>query len=86
MKNLLGKLANIPHLFSKLTVAYCVAFASGASYYALRILSRTGHDASTLLGVILAFFGGELMLLCLKTILKNERKDGTDHDRPDSSD
>ncbi|MBR4855121.1 MAG: hypothetical protein IKU94_00655 [Bacteroidaceae bacterium] len=80
MKTFIKKILGIPHLFSKLIVAYCVAFASGASYYALRILSRTGHDASTLLGVILAFFGGELMLLCLKAILKNERKDGTSDD------
>lgn len=86
MKRLIRMLRNTPHLFSKLIVAYCVAFASGASYYALRILSRTGNDPAALLGVILAFFGGELMLLCLKTILKNERKDGTDHDRPDSPD
>ena len=35
----------------------------------MRILSRTGHDPAALLGVILAFFGGELLILCLKKIL-----------------
>ena len=63
----------IPHLFAKLVVIWCIAFASGASYYALRILSRTGNDAA----VILGFFGGELLFLCLRTVLKERttRKD-----------
>lgn len=69
MKILFSRLRATPHLFAKVTVVYCVAFASGSSLWALRILSRTGHDSAPLLGVILAFFGGELLLLCLKTIL-----------------
>ena len=60
----------VPHLFAKVTVLYCVALASGASIWALRILSRTGNDPASLLAIILGFFGGELLLLCLKTILK----------------
>ena len=60
----------VPHLFAKGTVLCCVAFASGASIWSLRILSRTGHDPASLLAIILGFFGGELLLLCLKTILK----------------
>lgn len=76
MKRLIRMLRNTPHLFSKLIVAYCVAFASGASYYALCILSRTGNDPAALLGVILAFFGGELLLLCLKTITKARNDPG----------
>ena len=69
----------VPHLFAKATVVYCIAFASGTSLYALRILARTGHDPAALLGIILAFFGGELLLLCLKTIFKNkEEKNGMD--------
>ena len=69
------KFLDTPHLFGKLTVVYCVLFASGASVWALRILSRTGHDPAALLGIILGFFGGELLLLCLKTILKKESKE-----------
>ena len=67
---MLDRIRAVPHLFAKLTVIYCIAFASGASIYALRILSRTGHDPAALLGIIMGFFGGELLLLCLKTILK----------------
>ena len=67
---LLDRIRAIPHLFAKLTVIYCIAFASGASIYALRILSRTGHDPAALLGIIMGFFGGELFLLFLKKILK----------------
>ena len=62
-------LGGIPHLFGKLVVIHCVACGTAFSYYALRILSRTGHDPAALLGVILAFFGGELLILCLKKVL-----------------
>ena len=70
MKKIIDRIRSIPHLFAKLTVIYCIAFASITSLWALRILSNTGHDPATLLGIILGFFGGELLLLCLKTILK----------------
>lgn len=70
MRRIIDRIRAVPHLFAKLTVIYCIAFASGASIYALRILSRTGHDPAALLGIIMGFFGGELLLLCLKTILK----------------
>lgn len=60
---------NIPHLFSKLVVLWCILAATAFSLYAMRILSRTGHDPAALLGVVLAFFGGELLILCLKRIL-----------------
>lgn len=72
MKRLFKKIQATPHLFGKVIVFWCIAVGTGASAWALRILSHTGHDASTLLGVILAFFGGELMVLCLKTVLKKE--------------
>ena len=67
----------IPHLFGKVIVAVCVGCGIAFSFYALRILSRTGHDPAALLGVILAFLGGELTALCLKTILsKGKDKNG----------
>ena len=80
MKRLVEKLLTTPHLFSKVIVFWCVAVGTGASAYALRILSRTGHDASTLLGVILAFFGGELLVLCLRTILSEKKTKGASKD------
>lgn len=64
----------ISHLFSKLIVAWCVLCGTVASFYALRIMNNTGHDPAALLGVVLAFFGGELMVLCLKTILKDKSR------------
>ena len=70
--DLLERIRAIPHLFAKVTVIYCVVFASGASVWALRILSRTGNDPASLLAIILGFFGGELLLLCLKTILEKK--------------
>lgn len=78
MKKLKKQLGAIPHLFGKMIVMWCVAVGTAASFYALRILSRTGHNAADMLGVILAFFGGELMVLCLKTILKNKKEKDCD--------
>ena len=72
MKKLIRKIGAVPHLFSKLIVLWCVAFGSAACAYALRILSRTGHDPAALLGVILAFFGGELLFLCLRKVLSEK--------------
>ena len=40
----------------------------------IRDRSRTGSDPAALLGVILGFFGGELLLLSLKTILTNRKE------------
>ena len=74
MKKLMEKLAAVPHLFSKLIVLWCILFGSAACAYALRILSRTGHDPAALLGVILAFVGGELLMLCLRKILSEKTK------------
>ena len=80
MKRLLDKLLAVPHLFAKVTVIWCVACGTAASAYALRILSRTGQDPAALLGVILAFFGGELLLMCLKTVLNEKKGKETDHE------
>ena len=65
-------------LLDKLRALWCVVCGTAASAYAMRILSRTGHDPAALLGVILAFFGGELLLMCLKTVLKNGKDDTHD--------
>lgn len=78
MKKLFKKIGAIPHLFGKIIVFWCVAVGTGASAWALRILSHTGHDPAALLGVILAFFGGELLVLCLKTALKKEKVSESD--------
>lgn len=74
MRRLLDKLRAVPHLFAKLMVLWCVVCGTAASAYAMRILSRTGHDPAALLGVILAFFGGELLLMCLKTVLNGKKQ------------
>ena len=68
-------------MFAKGMVLWCVACGTAASLYAMRIMSRTGHDPAALLGVILAFFGGELLLMCMKTVLngtKNRKDDSYD--------
>ena len=75
MKKLKEWLGGIPHLFGKLMVIWCVACGSASCFYALRILSRTDKDPTALLGVILAFFGGELALMFGREALKRNGKD-----------
>ena len=79
MKRVLDKLRAVPHLFAKGMVLWCVACGTAASAYAMRILSRTGQDPAALLGVILAFFVGELLLMCLKTVLNGTKKRKDDY-------
>ena len=74
MRKRMSRLRTIPHLFAKCMVLWCVICGTAASAYSLRILSRTGTDPAALLGVILAFFGGELLLMCLKTVLNGTKK------------
>ena len=79
MTRLRAWLRSIPHLFSKTVVAWCVLFGSACCGYALRIMDRTGADSSALLGVILAFLGGELILLFGRDALKG-KKNGKDEE------
>lgn len=76
MKAVLARLRNIPHLFGKLMVVWCVAAGTFCSLWAIRVLSRTGQDASGLLVAILGFFGGELALMFGKNALKSKNKAG----------
>lgn len=77
------RLSAVPHLFAKLTVVYCVLFASMASVFSLYMQAHD-HESASLLAVILGFFGGELLLICLKTIFKKDGVSGADSDdRPD---
>ena len=54
-----------------------IAFATLASLYALYKQGQ-GFAMPEVLAIVLAFFGGELLLLCLKTILKKEDTDDED--------
>lgn len=65
-----------PHLFAKLVIIYCIAFASGAAVWALYKQGQ-GASMAEVLAIILGFFGGELLMLCLKTILKKENNNET---------
>ena len=80
LKTAWKKFLRVPHLFAKCMVLWCVICGTAASAYSMRILSRTGHDPAALLGVILAFFGGELLLMCLKTVLNGTKKRKDDQD------
>lgn len=68
----------IPHLFGKVMVVWCVLCGTIFSFLAMRVLSRTGNDPAALLGVVLAFFGGELALMFGRDALSNKKEDGKD--------
>ena len=68
-------IGSIPHLFGKLMVVWCVLGGTFCCLWALRILSHTGHDPAALLGVILAFFGGELGLMFGKNAISKKTRD-----------
>ena len=78
MKKLLKSINSIPHLFGKLIVSVCVLCGIRFSERALQIHETTGYDTAAVLAVILGFFGGELLVLCLKTILKKEKVSESD--------
>lgn len=71
---MLNCLARIPHLFGKLMVIVCVLCGICFSAWALRIRSRTGHDPAALLGIVLAFFGGELALMFGKNAISETKR------------
>lgn len=75
MKRFQEWLRTVPHLFGKLMVVWCVAAGTLCSLWAMRILSRTGQDASGLLVPVLAFFGGELALMFGKNALQGKKKE-----------
>lgn len=74
MRRILRWLRAVPHLFGKGAVSWCLFWGTVCSVYALRILSRTGHDPAALLGVILAFLGGELALMFGRDALSGNKK------------
>ena len=71
---MLNRLYSTPHRFSKLVVIACLVSGVLFSAWGLRILSRTGHDPAPLLTIVLAFLGGELTLLCGKTIVSATKR------------
>lgn len=70
-KRVKAYLHKVPHLYEKCVIVYCIICATAASAYALRA-QAAGMSMAEVLAIVLGFFGGELMLLCLKTVLKKE--------------
>lgn len=70
----------VPHLFAKLIILYCILYASAACAFCVWRQGQ-GLEMAGILAVALGFFGGELLLLCLKTIFEKEDRD--DENTPD---
>lgn len=73
-------LKSVPHLFAKSTIIYCVICATAASAYGMRAQAH-GASMEGVLGIVLGFFGGELLLLCLKTVLGKDGKEDKDNEK-----
>ena len=70
-------------LFSKITVAFCIAEMAVMQIWAMRIASHNAFLTTGLLTANHGVFGGELLLLCLKRIFAKSdenRKDGDIND------
>lgn len=79
---------SIPHLFAKSIVIFCILSATAASAFAL-LAQAHGATMDTVLAIVIGFFGGELLLLCLKTILKKdltETEESNDEDPSEQQD
>ena len=59
--------------FSKWVVIYCVAIGTIITAAALIISYRAGSITSGIISALLAFWGGELMLVCLTKVLEAEK-------------
>lgn len=85
MRRIAAWLRTVPHLFGKVMVIWCVTAGTICCFWAVRVLSRTGQDASGLLVPSLAFFGGELALMFGKNALQN-KKNGRKDEKTDEFD
>lgn len=71
----------VNHLYSKLVILYCIAFASFLCLYALFMMHDTGYDASSIITVGVGFFGGELLCVCLKSVFDGKKNKGEQKDK-----
>lgn len=63
-------------LFSNAIIMYCVAYMSVYLWRCLDILVTTGINPSTCVTVAGAFFGGELLFVCLAYVFGNGKSKG----------
>lgn len=84
-RKLAAYLRGVPHLFAKSIIIYCVICATLASAFSL-LAQAHGATMEPVLALVLGFFGGELLLLCLKTILKKDTEEEPDENSVDKQD
>ena len=61
-------------LFSKGIVVFCIVFITAYTIVSTYIFTRYNIEATTLTTCVFAFYGGELMLCCLKRVFSNSEK------------
>ena len=62
-------------LFSKIIVAFCVLEMAFIQFWAMKMAGESSFLTTELIVANHAVFGGELLLLCLKKLLTNEKTD-----------
>jgi uncharacterized membrane protein YgdD (TMEM256/DUF423 family) len=73
--NKLKKWLKTPGLFSRLIVIFCLAYCVRIVEWQMDVFENTQSEASELVAAGLALFGGELLLLCIKRVFSNGRKE-----------
>lgn len=70
---------SVPHLFAKCIVLYCILFFSAVTTYALWGTFRTGIQVTDVVAIAAGVFGGELVVLCLRTVLSEKKKNNNNN-------
>ena len=81
-----GKRQNSKGRFCKRMVIFCIGAIIVYTVYSCITYALMGLEPSTLTTCVFAFFGGELMLCCLKRIFTDSPKKNTENKESENED
>lgn len=77
MKKTIEKIFRSNRIFSNALIVFCVVYMAVFLQECLLLQGRTSADPAALAKVAGAFFGGELLMICLAYRFGNKRKEKT---------
>lgn len=77
MRKLVKWLAGVPHLYAKCIILWCVFWGTAFCGYAIRADAHNAVSTAASLGIAVGFLGGELLMLCVKTVFRKKDKEDT---------
>ena len=77
MKKIIEKIFRSNRIFSNALIVFCVVYMAIFLQECLLLQGRTSADPAALAKVAGAFFGGELLMICLAYRFGNKRKEKT---------